>query len=68
MDINPLHKELGTLADTTSSEKILSSKYYLLVDVGDHVEGILKFFWQVVDKVKLVELSIFIFTEDYIKY
>ena len=51
MDGEPLQKDLGTLADTTSAERLLSWDYYLPVDVGDHIEVALKTIQQVSDKV-----------------
>ena len=63
-----LHKDLGTMVNTTSAEKLSSGEYYPPVDVRGHVEGALEIIWQVADKVKSGYLSIFISTEDYIKY
>ena len=36
MDEGPLHKDLRTLADTNTSENVLSRKYTLPVDVEEH--------------------------------
>ena len=63
----PLHKDLGTIAYTTPSEKSSSGEYYLPVDVGENVEVTLKLIQQVSDNVKSGELSISISTKYYIK-
>ena len=42
MYVGPLHKDLVTLTDTTSTERLLSGEYSLAVYVGDNLEGTLK--------------------------
>ena len=68
MIVDPLCKYLGSLAYTTSEYKVLPEEYYVLVDVGEGVEGTKTIIWQVSDKVKSGQLSIYIFIEYYIKY
>ena len=35
--VGPLYKDLGTLVDTSSANKVLLGEYYLPVDFGEHV-------------------------------
>ena len=62
------HKYLVTRTYKTSADKLFSEECFLSLDVGENVEGILKIIRQVTEKLKSVELSISISTEDYIKY
>ena len=62
-----LHKDLVTLADKTSTKKILSGEYYLPVNAREHVKVTLEIILHVSEKMKSRKLAISISTPDYIK-
>ena len=66
IDVEPLHKKWEHWKTQSHHRKYYQDNILYQFMFGDNIEGILKVILQAPDKVKSVEISISISTEDYI--